>query len=86
MINSKIRRHSGRTEQYHEFDDGSIFSKQYYNEWDNYRDGFRNIAFDKTKKQPNIFTNTDWLFESVNKINKHVKQKLNVRKLKKRSF
>ena len=82
MINSKTRRHSGRSEVSYDLDDGSIFSKQYYNEWDNYRDGYRTIGFDKTKKQPNIFTNTSWHYDNCNKINKHIKQKLNIRKLK----
>lgn len=63
--------------------------KEYYDDWINYRDGFRDYYKDLTKikrKFMRIFKLNDNFLEKIRKNNKKLKKLLKIRKLKKRNY
>ena len=49
MVNKKVRRHSGRIPAKAKTPEGLLYDAEYYDEWNNFRDGFRNWYNDKTQ-------------------------------------
>ena len=81
MKNSKKRRHSGRKIIDKEFDEG-IDYRECYDEWNNYRDGYRRVGKDRTKKQPTNINKEHYGFTESKKVNKKIKKNLIIRKKK----
>lgn len=79
--NSKTRRHSGRKEVFVD-DEDYPYQEVFYDDWNDYRDGFRdiyNVCFQDDETGKTII-NT---IENLKRIKKEIKKKENIRKLRK---
>jgi hypothetical protein len=82
MKSSKVRKESGR--KYNKFYNPEIgeYNEQYWNDWIDYRDGFRNTNSDYTKIKPKFIKNEHWPENNFNR-NKKLKTQNKIRKYKK---
>jgi len=85
MKSSKKRRESGRV--YNKFydPDNGYYNKQYWDDWIDHRDGFRNISSDGTKKKPNYIKTQHWSNKILSR-NKKINNEINIRKARKNSL
>ena len=85
MVRRKVRRESGR--QYTKFYDpeNGYFFQQYWDDWLDYRDGFRSTYSDNTKLQPKQIHKERWCNGDFHKVsvNKKIRMLLNRRKARK---
>jgi len=95
MINKKVRRHSGWVEPRVTIKapkgyilDNCLEPKPYYDEWMNYRDGYRDFLKDGTKKKKESFINMWRTFDGsvakkLKRNNHKIKRLLRRRKIRK---
>lgn len=85
MKRKKVRRESGR--RYSKFYDpeNGFFFMQYWDDWLDYRDGYRSTYTDSTKKQPKQISKERWCNGDFHKVsvNKKIDKLLNRRKVRK---
>lgn len=85
MKQKKIRRESGRS--YNKFYDPEkgYYFEQYWDDWNDHRDGFRNAGYDGKKIAPDHLKKERWGISETNR-NKKLKKLLNRRKLRKNIY
>lgn len=83
MVHKKVRKESGRV--YNKFYDpeNGMYNEQYWDDWNDYRDGWRGVNHDNTKLQPTDINTERWCDTSRKKYNSKIKMLLNRRKLRK---
>ena len=84
MKSAKTRRESGRS--YNKFYDPEqgYYNQQYWDDWNDHRDGFRDVASDTTKKKPKHIKTEHWSGRILSR-NKKIRKLNNIRKAKKNS-
>lgn len=70
MVNKKQKRESGRKHNKFYNPEKGEYNEQYWDDWNDYRDGFRNIEKDSTQKQPKHLIKKDWVKKKITKLNK----------------
>lgn len=84
MKTSKTRRESGR--KYNKFykPEQGFYNEQYWDDWDDYRDGYRDVASDTTKKKPTHIKKERWSNKILSR-NKKINKKNKIREARKKS-
>lgn len=82
-MRKRVRRESGRTySKFYNPEEGE-YNVQYYNDWNDHRDGMRNAFVDMTKKQPKNIKQEHWVAVPYANFNEKIKKLLIRRKIKK---
>ena len=84
MKSAKTRRESGR--HYNKFYDPEhgFYNQQYWDDWNDYRDGFRDVASDTTRKKPKHIKKEHWSDKVLNR-NERIRKKQRIRQTRKKS-
>lgn len=82
-MRKRVRRESGRTYNKIYNPEEGAYNVQYWDDWNDYRDGMRCAFMDMTKKQPKNIKKEHWTSYAIPGINEKIKKLLRRRQIKK---
>ena len=84
MKSRKKRRESGRKHNKIYDPEHGFYNRQYWDDWNDYRDGYRDVYSDMTKIKPKYLSQEHW--GKMRDRNKKILKKIKIREARKKSI